>query len=65
METTRLTIGNVGHYMGSDVIFKTRGNHIVKRIMGVSKSGKAIVVEHPDLHNRVNIATRNIYVILS
>ena len=35
METTRLTIGNVGHYMGSDVIFKTRGNHIVKRIMGV------------------------------
>lgn len=63
MERVRVTVGNVGQYIGREIIFKTRGVEIVRRIMGLSRSGKAIVVEHGDLQNRLNIETRNICVL--
>jgi len=64
MKTIKLTSDNVIQYIGYEIIFKTRGNHIVKRIISVSNTGKTIQIEQPDLQNSLEIVSRNIYVIL-
>lgn len=64
MNTVKLTPDNVFQYIGYEIIFKTRNNHIVKRIIGVSKTGKSIQIEHPDLQNNLQIESRNIFIIL-
>ena len=64
MKTIKLTYDNVIQYIGYEIIFKTRGNHIVKRIISVSNSGKTIQIDNPDLQNSLEIVSRNIYVIL-
>ncbi len=64
MDTIRLTQDNVFQYIGREIIFKTRNNHIIKRIISVSETGKSIVIEHPDLNNCLQIVSRNVYVIL-
>ena len=64
MNITRLTPNNVSQYIGHEIIFKTRNNHIVKRIVGVSNQGKTITIEHPDLKNNLQIVSRKVYVIL-
>ena len=64
MKTIKLTLENVIQYIGYEIIFKTRGNHIVKRIISVSNSGKTIQIDNPDLQNSLEIVSRNIYVIL-
>jgi len=64
MNITRLTPNNVSQYIGHEIIFKTRNNHIVKRIVGVSNCGKTITIEHADLKNNLQIVTRKVYVIL-
>jgi hypothetical protein len=65
MELIKLTETNVFNYIGFEIIFKTRNNHVVKRILGVSDSGKTINIDEPDLNNSLQIVTRNVYVILS
>ena len=35
MELIRLTQKNVSKYIGYEILFKTRGNHIVKKILGI------------------------------
>jgi hypothetical protein len=64
MNTTRLTPDNATQYIGREIIFKTRNNHILKRILGVSTTGKSIQIEHQDLQNSLEIVKRKVYVIL-
>jgi hypothetical protein len=64
MNIIRLTPENVFQYIGHEIIFKTRNNHIVKRIIRVSNTGKTVQIEHPDLQNCLEIVSRNVYVIL-
>jgi hypothetical protein len=64
MNTIKLTKDNVLQYIGREIIFKTKNNHIVKRIIGVSNTGKTIQIDYPDLQNNIQIETRNVYVIL-
>lgn len=64
MNTIRLTPENVFQYIGFEIIFKTRNNSIIKRIISVSNTGKSIKIDHPDLQNNLEIVSRKIYVIL-
>ena len=45
-------------------IKKSRGKYIVKIILDISKSGKSIKIDHPDLQNSLQIVSREVYVIL-
>ena len=68
MNTIRLTQDNAFQYVGRQIIFKTRinhiFNHIIRRIITVSETGKSVEIEYPDLDNRLQIISRNVYVIL-
>jgi len=64
MEFIKLTPDNAYQYVGSDIIFKTRNEHIIKKILGVSDTSKTIYIDHPDLNNTLQIVTRNVYVII-
>ncbi len=59
----RLTPENVFQYIGRDVIFKSRGNEIIKKIISCSSTGKSIKINHPDLNDCLQIVTRKVYVI--
>jgi len=63
MNTILLTPRNVFKYIGHEIIFKSRNNYIVKKIINVSNSGKSIQIEHPNLKNTLEIISRNVYVI--
>jgi hypothetical protein len=64
MNTIRLTPTNVFQYIGYEIRFKTRKCYIIKKIISVSKTGKTIQIDHPDLQNNLEIESRNVYVIL-
>ena len=61
MRLIRLTPDNVQQYIGCEILFQTRSNFVVKKILGFSKS--SVKIDHPDLHNRLQIVSRKIYVI--
>ena len=60
----KLTPENVHQYLGYNILFGTRSQYITKKILGVSKTGKSIQIEHPDLQNSLEIVNRQVYVIL-
>mgnify|MGYP007047403143 CR=1 FL=1 len=62
MELIRLTQCNASKYIGSEILFKTRGIHIVKTILGVSNT--SVKIDHPDLHNQLQIVSRKVFVII-
>ena len=64
MKLIRLTPDNVRYYIGKEILFKSRGKYIIKIILDISKSGKSIKIEHPDLQNCLQIVSREVYVIL-
>ena len=64
MKFIRLTPENVRYYVGFEIIFKSRGKSIVKIILDISKSGKSIKIDHPDLQNSLQIVSREVYVIV-
>ena len=65
MNTIRLTRENAHLHIGDEIIFKTRGNYIIKRIISASPTGKTITIDHPDLKNTLQLVTRkNVYVLL-
>tara|TARA_B110000285_G_C14601658_1_gene370946 strand:- start:64 stop:306 length:243 start_codon:yes stop_codon:yes gene_type:complete len=64
MKLIRLKPENVRYYVDSEIIFKTRGKHIVKNILDVSKTGKSIKIDHSDLQNSLQIVSREVYVIV-
>ena len=49
-------------YMLSEILFKTRGIHIVKKILDVSNT--SVKIDHPDLHNQLQIVSRKVFVIV-
>ena len=59
----RLTPENAHQYVGHEIAFKTRNTRVVKRILGVSNTGKTIEIDHPDLRNNLEIVSRKVYVI--
>lgn len=62
MELVRLTKQNVSKYNGYEIIFKTRGIHIVKKILGISNT--CVKIDHPDLQNQLEIVTRKVFVLI-
>ena len=64
MNLVKLTPANAHQYIGYEIQFNTRGGQMVKRILGVSESGKTIIINHPDLKNCLEIVSRNVYVLL-
>ena len=64
MKLIRLTSDNVRYYIGSEILFKSRGKCIVKTILNVSNSCNSIKIDHPDLHNNLQIVSRKVYIII-
>lgn len=64
MKLLRLTPENVKSYLNKQILFRTRGVLVKKTILGHSKSGESIQIEHPDLNNSLQIKSRCVYVIL-
>lgn len=62
MTLIKLTPENAQNYIGRNVIFKTRRKHIIKKITGVSHTGKTVYIEHHDLCNQIQIVTRVVHV---
>jgi hypothetical protein len=63
MTLIKLTPENAQNYIDRNVIFKTRRKHIVKKIIGVSYTGKTVYIEHSDLGNQIQIVTRVVHVL--
>ena len=61
MNFVRLTPENASKYIGFEILFKTRGNHIVRKILGVNNT--SVRIDHPDLHNQLN-TSRKIFVLV-
>ena len=61
MELLRLTSQNAHKYIGYQILFKTRGNYVVKKILKVNNS--CVVIDHADLNNQLQLS-RKINVIL-
>ena len=59
----RLTHDNVKSYQGYNIRFTTRKQTIVRKILGISDSGKSIKIDYQNLGNCLNL-TRKIYVIV-
>lgn len=49
MELVRLTT-NASKYIGYEILFKTRGINIVKKIISINNI--SVRIDHPDLHNQ-------------
>ena len=64
MKLIRLTLYNVRYYIGGEILFKSGEKHIVKVILDMSKSGKSIKIDHPDLQNGLQIVSREVCVII-
>ena len=62
MELIRLTPENSYKYIGHEILFKSRGIHIVKKILGISKT--SVKIDHPDLHNQLQIVSRKVHVLI-
>ena len=60
---TRLTPENVNGYIGREIMFRTRNDFIFKIIKSVSKTGKTVYIDHPDLQNALQIVSRKVFVI--
>lgn len=63
MNQIRLTPDNAAQYIGNEIIFKTRGKQITKKILAVSSTGKSIKIDHPDLNNSLEIVSRIVHVV--
>lgn len=59
----RLTPENAHSYIGREIMFSSRGEEIIRTILGVSNTGKSIRIDHPDLGNSLQIVSRRVFVI--
>ena len=60
MNLVRLTKENANNYIGSEILFKTKGEHIVKKILSVNNNG--IKIDYQNLQNQLNF-NRKIFVL--
>jgi hypothetical protein len=61
MQFIRVTSDNANKYIGYDIIFKTREQKVIKKIIGVNNT--SIKIDHSDLNNQI-VFSRQIYVII-
>jgi hypothetical protein len=61
MRLVRLTNQNAHNFIGYEILFKTRGEYIVKKI--IDANNISIKINHPDLNNQLNM-TRKIFVLI-
>jgi hypothetical protein len=64
MRFIKLTKYNAFQYVGNLILFKTRNQYTIKKMDGISPTGKTIYIQHPDLNNSLQIVTRNVYAII-
>ena len=64
MKLVLLTSENAHFYVDSSIVFTTRGRKCFSTIKRVSKSGKTIYIDHPDLQNCLQIVSRKVYVLI-
>ena len=64
MKFMRVTSNNVHNCIGKQIIFKTRNEYIIKKVIGASESGKSLKINHEDLDDNINVDGRQIYVIV-
>ena len=62
MKLVKLNSENANKYIGFEILFKSRGSHIIKKIISVSNT--SVKIDHPDLKNSLEILSRNVYVII-
>ncbi len=62
MELVRLTPQNASRYIGYEILFKTRGVHIVKKILDFKNT--SVKIDHLDLHNQLEIISRKVFVLI-
>jgi len=62
MNLVKLTPEISYKYVGCEILFKSRGNYIIKKIISVSNT--SVKIDHPDLNNSLEILTRNVWVII-
>ena len=62
MQLIRLTPENSSQFIGHEILFKTRGNHIVKKILGVTDT--CVKIDHPDLNDCLQVVSRKVYVLV-
>lgn len=62
MKLVRLTQENLNKYIGYEILFKTRGRYIIKKILGVNNT--SVKINHPDLYNQIQIISRKVYVLI-
>lgn len=62
MKLVRLTQQNASKYIGYEILFKTRGTHIVKKILDINNT--SVRIDHPDLKNQLQIVSRKVYVLI-
>tara|TARA_Y100000022_G_scaffold183793_1_gene178280 strand:+ start:517 stop:705 length:189 start_codon:yes stop_codon:yes gene_type:complete len=60
MNLVRLTKENANNYIGCEILFKTKGEHIVKKILSVNNNG--IKIDYQNLQNQLNF-NRKIFVL--
>ena len=63
MNLVKLTPENVESYIGFNIIFKTGGVYVIKKILGCADSCESIRVDFPRLNNNLEIKGRVIKVI--
>ena len=64
MRLIKLTSENSKFYIDSTIVFRTRGRKCFSTIKRVSKSGKTIYIDHPDLQNSLQVVSRCVYVLI-
>ena len=62
MFLVRLNPQNALTYIGYNILFKTRGKYIEKKIISVSNT--SVRINHPDLNNQLEMISRKVFVII-
>ena len=62
MQLVRLTPQNSHNYLGYEIVFKSRGILIKKRILGISNY--CVKIDHPDLCNELQLVSRKVHVLV-
>ena len=60
----RINPENSFKYIGYDVLFTSRKRTLIRKILKISKSGKTIKIDHPDLNNSLQVVSRCVLVII-
>lgn len=64
MRLELLTSENAATYIGSNILYTSRGQVKMATILSASDTGKTVHIEDPELNNALQTVTRKIYVII-